>query len=40
MLSKEHLSWVPVTHVARIAIYSGGREQKDHGSKPAQTNSS
>jgi hypothetical protein len=27
-----------VTHVFNLS-YSGGRDQKDHGSKPAQTNS-
>jgi hypothetical protein len=33
------LSWVPVAHTYNPS-YSGGRDQEDHGSKPAQANSS
>jgi hypothetical protein len=33
------LSRVPVAHTCNLS-YSGGRDQEDHGSKPAQANSS
>jgi hypothetical protein len=33
------MGWVPVTH-AYNPSYSGGRDQEDHSSKPAQANSS
>jgi hypothetical protein len=32
-------SWVPVTHTCNPS-YSGGRDQENHGWKPAQANSS
>jgi hypothetical protein len=32
-------SWAPVAHACNLS-YSGGRSQEDHGSKPAQANSS
>jgi hypothetical protein len=32
-------NWVPVIHTC-IPSYSGGRDQEDHGLKPAQANSS
>jgi hypothetical protein len=36
---KINSSWVPVAHACNPS-YSGGRNQKDYGSKPAQANSS
>jgi hypothetical protein len=33
------ISQVPVAHTCNSS-YSGGRDQEDHGSKPAQENSS
>jgi hypothetical protein len=36
--SKDTISWAPVAHTCNPS-YSGDRDQKDHGSKPAQTNS-
>jgi hypothetical protein len=38
-LAKESPSWVPVAH-AYNPSYSGGRDQEDLSSKPAQENSS
>jgi hypothetical protein len=32
-------SWAPVAHTCNLS-YSGGKEQEDRGSKPAQENSS
>jgi hypothetical protein len=37
--SKDEVSQAPVVYVCN-PIYSGGRDQEDHGSKPAQANSS
>jgi hypothetical protein len=34
-----HASWVPVAHTCNPS-YSGGRDQEDQGSKPAQASSS
>jgi hypothetical protein len=34
----ESIVWVPVTHACNPS-YSGGRDQEDHGSKPAWANS-
>jgi hypothetical protein len=31
-------SWAPVAHACN-SNYSGGRDQEDHGSKPARANS-
>jgi hypothetical protein len=36
---KEYWGWVPVAHDCELS-YSGGRDQEDRGSKPAQANSS
>jgi hypothetical protein len=36
---KVFLSPVPLAHACNLS-YSGGRDQEDHGSKPAQGNSS
>jgi hypothetical protein len=38
-LKKEGLSWAPVAHFCNPS-YSGGRDQEDLGSEPAQANSS
>jgi hypothetical protein len=35
---KEITFWVPVAHACNPS-YSGGRDQDDHGSKPALANS-
>jgi hypothetical protein len=35
----ENISWAPVAHTCNPS-YSGGRDQEDRGSKPAQANSS
>jgi hypothetical protein len=35
---RENASWAQVAHTCN-ASYSGGRDQEDHGSKPAQANS-
>jgi hypothetical protein len=37
-LQNNQSKWRPVAH-AYNATYSGGRDQEDHGSKPAQRNS-
>jgi hypothetical protein len=36
---KSWVCWVPVAHACDLS-YSGGRDQEDHGSKPAWANSS
>jgi hypothetical protein len=36
---KDESSWAPVAHACNIS-YSGDGDQKDHGLKPAQANSS
>jgi hypothetical protein len=36
---KWHAGWTPVAHTCNPS-YSGGRDQEDHGSKPAQAKSS
>jgi hypothetical protein len=35
---KQKPSWAPVAHACN-PCYTGGRDQKDHGLKPAQANS-
>jgi hypothetical protein len=39
LIKKGKCCWVPVAHTCNPS-YSGGRDQKDHSSKPAQGNSS
>jgi hypothetical protein len=39
VISKQRNSWVPMAH-AYNPSYSGGRDQEDHGLKPARSNNS